>query len=109
MNMHDQIIDLVNKRNHVSFAELHRDVEGFAGDMEITLAPNLIIWQGVSDHASDAINYLKQSGDIVLMPSSLLVYIVDGRCLNIPIAKRFQPYKKPHWLPTVLCRPGSLP
>lgn len=93
------ILDYIKRRGHVSYAELSRDIEGFNGDFEDQLKPNLILWSGLSLEASIAIDELVKERAININAASALVYMIDGIMPNLPIAKRVQAYKKPHWLP----------
>jgi hypothetical protein len=106
IKMADAILDLVTKhRGSVSFAELSREIPGFAGDVSLIIntdhCSNICLWPGVSVAAADALDALRTSGAIHARPASLLVYLCDGAVPQMPIAKRSRHYKKLHWAPTV--------
>ncbi|SRR4051812_3212856 len=92
------------KRDNVTFAELH-EIDGFSGEFEICInidtVANIILWSGMSQEAVDAIETIRQEGEYDLVPTPILTYLIDGRCLSYPLAKSRRRYKKPHWLPCV--------
>jgi len=112
----------MRKREHVSFAELAREwPEHFRdGRFEIrsSVAPNLVIWVGVSETCADALEKIKNRTVAYEAASSPLVYLIDGCTLNYPLAKAksrkaLHSYKRPHWIPTVMrpierARPSQL-
>jgi len=103
--MKDQIYEFI-KRGNVSLAELTKRIPGFKGDMQWRLAKNenIIIWQGMSNEAIDAIESLLDEKKISIKPCHFLVYMCDGVVPNFPIVKRNYKYKTPHWLPVALNR-----
>jgi len=105
--MREKILNLVRERRHVSFVELERLLgDAMAGDLGITLHDdNTILWLGVSEQFAEAFNDLVKSGAVRLKPTSLLVYLVDGKALTLPLVKGRYRYKQPHWLPVVLDAP----
>lgn len=105
--MRTQIRTLVEKRRHVSFAELAQYVQGFDGDFDYRLAKlkNIVLWAGLSADAGDVINELLDAEQIHMEPCSVLVYAIDGAALRLPLAKQARDYKTPHWLP-VAFEPG---
>ncbi|MGD0652739.1 MAG: hypothetical protein ABSA16_00200 [Thermoguttaceae bacterium] len=105
---HDRIC---SEPNHAfTFAELYKigEKEGFPmyGDLAISLPNdlNLILWAGMSEEFFEAVKALFESGQIEREPTHVLTYLVDGRSLNLPVAKRppKSGYKEPHWIPIVL-------
>lgn len=97
---------------NMSFAEVvdwfapHMPVEGTVA-IEAPDCPNLLIWAGMSE---ELVGLLQKMGRAKLFhyePTVLLVYLVDGKHLDLPIAKRppKKGYKEPHWVPVVL-KPG---
>jgi hypothetical protein len=101
--------EYINQTDYVSFAELasrfgRANFNG--GDRVIELEPNLILWGGLTQEASDAVRGLLSDGIIAVHPSSLMVYMADGCIPRMPIAKRIKAYKKEHWLPVTL-RPAK--
>ena len=105
--MKEQIKALVTARDHVSFAELAREIDGFKGNIGWELrGQNVYLWTGLSEKAFDALVDLIESEDIHFVPASLLAYLIDGITQKLPLAKDIKPYKKPHWFPVIL-RPGK--
>lgn len=87
---------------YVTFAQLSKNVEGFKGDLQITPTkyPTIVIWDGLSQEAFDAIVYLGEK--LEMQPTHFLTYLHDGMYLNMPLAEKPYHYKKPHWSPTVI-------
>lgn len=102
--MKNEIYDFIDKKGGgISFVELER-IDGFKGDFEMLLEPkNIIFWQGINQVAITAINELLEEKRIVCYPSSVLVYLFDGKQMNLPICNKisFKKYKNPRWLPVV--------
>ena len=88
-----------------SFVELERVMSEFfpvEGDLAIGMEQrNVVLWSGISEDFADV--YAALDGKITLEPASWLVYLADGKALNLPLVKRLpkKSYKKPHWLPVV--------
>ena len=103
------IYELVLSRRSVSFVELEKGIEGFAGEKAMILHgdgyDNIVLWDGVSEEAAAALDELRSDGRIHFTPTNVLVYLIDGIVPDLPIAKSRRKYKKPHWLPAVL-NPG---
>ncbi len=100
----DAIEQYVRTYDYVTFVELGRRLKPYIevrGDVALEIAPNVILWAGMSQAFADAITELQQGKRIWPHPSSLLTYFHDGGALRMPIAKRIPKggYKKEHWLP----------
>lgn len=102
--MKEQILNFVRKWRHVSFVELERLLgDQMAGNCDITLRDeNTILWCGVSEQFAEIFNDMVKAGAVRLVPTSLFVYLVDGKTLTLPLVKGRYHYKQPHWLPVVL-------
>jgi hypothetical protein len=109
--MAEIIYALVKTRRHVSFAELDQMVPGFKKEPDgkptclvFSELPQLVIWVGLSEEALNALDELWKSKKVFLNQCSWMVYMVDGRMLNLPIPKRKprKGLKKDYWLPCVL-------
>jgi hypothetical protein len=89
-------------KSGVSFVELMQAAgEDAGGDYSIGNRefPNILFWAGVSEEFADAMDQLRTERLIEYTLTSPLVYLVDGRTLALPLAKRAHAYKSPHWLP----------
>ena len=106
----EAICSVVQERDHVSFAELAQEIDGFRGDWTYRHVDFLQIyfWVGLSDEAFEAIENLRAAGSLHFEPCSTLIYICDGLLLQLPTVRSTRAYSKPHWLPVVL-RPGADP
>lgn len=104
--MKEQILNFVRERRRVSFVELERLLgDRMSGDYDIVLGSeneNIILWVGVSEQFAETFNDMVKTGAVRLKPTSLFVYLVDGKALTLPLVKGRYRYKQPHWLPVVL-------
>lgn len=97
----------------VSYAELCRDVPGFSvdsGGVEHVHPEfeNVILWSNISEEGSIALRTVQKERLAHWIPTIFLTYLVDGTTLRLPLVRRAQSYKKPHWLP-VVWNLGGLP
>jgi hypothetical protein len=111
--MAEKILELVTAYKHVTFAELDQKIEGFSGgELRISInneqASNIVLWQGLTEQGSNALEELRQAKKIHQVPAHVLSYLHDGKMLKLPLAKRPQHYKTPHWAP-VCFNPGPAP
>lgn len=90
------------KLGGTTFVTLEK-IEGFKGDgkIDINLAghKNLVLWSGVCAEAEKAIQELIAEKEIEMHPIKVIAYEAEGLCLELPIAKKFHDYPKPHWVP----------
>jgi hypothetical protein len=101
------VLDVVAKRDYVSFAEFDRFLAEAGieakGELAATYGEgeNLVLWQAMSQDYVDAVGEWIAAKAIFIHPASLLTYIADGMVNTLPLAKRVPKggYKKPHWLP----------
>lgn len=105
--MKEQILEVVRSGRRTSFAQLQQRIPGFEGHKAIGLAPNVYLWNGVSQSAADAIMELMNTKKVRLGPASVVDYAIDGITLPLPIAQAPKAYKKPHWLPAVIDLPET--
>lgn len=106
MNMTDEkaaiIKWLMAYPNCTSFVEIQK-LPGCSGENWIGADENLLVWIGLSAVAANTIIEMLKDGLIAVQPTTILVYMCDGRTLNLPVAKSSTyKYKKPHWLPSVI-------
>lgn len=105
--MEIKTFDYIRKNKSVSWAELEYffNAIGFdyAGDFNIQAGEieNVIYWIGWNREALEIIAGLLKRGKIKKIPAKELTYLLDGKCLKYPIARRTKIYKNPHWLPIV--------
>lgn len=107
----EQILSRLKAYNdYVSFVELSRWFPEYfdGGDRVIELQPNLCIWYGVTEAGAAALKELFYAKRLIFYPASLLVYLVDGAFPQLPLAKKYRAYAKPHWLPVTLRLPERL-
>lgn len=106
----ERVAAYIESTDHVSYAELGNHFPEFkGGDCAMYLRENLILWCNMTEEAGQAINDLRAEQRIWVQPASWLIYLIDGMSLSLPIAKRVQDYKKPHWAPVTLRPAKALP
>jgi hypothetical protein len=89
-------------RYGLSFVNLKDAVGADAdGNYELAYAPNpsILFWQGMSAEFVAAVGELMTERAIELNSTPSLTYMIDGRMLRLPLAKRLRHYKEPHWAP----------
>lgn len=100
-----RLLDHIKTYRNVSFAELDRVGLGdWRGTCSIEIKGNLVIWANLSSDVADAVIELYKAKEIDFTPCSTMVYMADGVCLQLPLAKRppINGYTKPHWAPVVM-------
>ncbi len=68
-------------------------------EMQADNCSNVVVWSGMSAKFCSVVMELEESGKVEMKPTPLLVYITDGRRLDMPIAEVVKHYTSPHWLP----------
>jgi hypothetical protein len=101
--MADRIVETVGRiGGGVTFVEIVAAIgEQAQGDCTLGWPDlKLALWDHVSADFISAFSLAKTR--IYPVPAQFLVYAMDGRLLNMPIAKQLKkPYKRLHWLPVV--------
>jgi len=97
----NQILNFVKKRRYVSFVEIEREF-GKGEEMLYDPDTNIVYWGNLKPEVCDAIIELINEGKLYIRPCTVFVYLVDGKVLGLPIARRIRKYKRLHWLPVVL-------
>ena len=98
----NRLVEFVQRRGHVTFVEIMEAFDGTRGDRCVELQPNLLLWTGTSVALGQLIASPEFRRRIEIRPTIILTYAIDGQILQLPLAKRVRPYKKPHWLPVVM-------
>lgn len=101
--MKDEMLRFIQEQTQVSFAELERHFgEQAAGEYVLFAgASNVILWDNVSEEFVLAFRKLQEDNLIRMTPTSPLTYLINGRVLKYPLAKRVL-YSSTHWLPVIL-------
>ena len=100
--MSERIVEFVAHRSGASFPEIIGELGPEAeGDLQWSIAPNTILWVGLSEKFVKAFQLAKPI--VRPHPADPLVYLMDGAALQLPIAKRIRKegYKREHWFPVV--------
>lgn len=96
-----RLVEKVEGYGYVTFGELtNRFFPEHVGDRSLELSDykNLVLWTGLSDELVEAVSSAIAEGQLHLWPATDMTYLLDGFHLNLPEAKRVQPYKEPHWI-----------
>jgi hypothetical protein len=106
----EAMLDAIAAYGHISFAELaqawpaHFDNRQPDGEQQLALCvpgyPNIVLWAGLSELAFDALDIVLTEAEFA--PATQFVYLIDGRAVDLPVAKSARQYKSPHWLPVTL-------
>lgn len=115
MKTKDLFLNHIETHDYTSFAELEKCMEregiDYKGEMcwHLDNYPNLILWAGWKIEFFNTVNDLlrEKKIDIHCDNTGGLCYLIDGRLLPFPTAKKVIHYKKPHWLPTTFCKRGA--
>jgi hypothetical protein len=99
--MKAQILEYITKRPTATFANLDREIPGFAGELGMFTPdfPNVILWPAISAEAIQALSELLRNGEIVMQPASQLSYLIDGKRPSMPVALGPKLYKTERWFP----------
>lgn len=95
----------------MSFVEIERLFEEYGYDyrcdekdaMRLEGYQNLYVWVGWNSAAQKAITLLMK-GDYHMSQVEPFIYLIDGKMVNLPIAKSVRSYKSPHWMPCVIAK-----
>lgn len=107
----DEIVKYVAEETHVSFVQLEREFPQYFGGTQcisLTGLDTIILWTGFTEEGSALFLNLVNSKRLYFHPTQTLfagkpaVYMIDGKCLMMPLAKQARQYKKLHWYPVVL-------
>lgn len=110
--MKEEVYRYICKNCHVTYAELQRLFERNAFEFRGNLAqgirqyPHVFFWFGWNEEAIDIIYELEDEGKIHKVPSSALIYLIDGCVPSIPAVKNRVNYKTDHWCPVAFA-PGK--
>ena len=97
-----KILQIVEGHPQTTFAELRKYIgKEMDGDYRFGFPqnPNIVLWSDVNETFIDAFQFVKDK--LFVVPTTFLVYAMDGQGLTLPIAKHLK-HKTPHWVPTVI-------
>lgn len=104
-SLKEKLYLFIENTGNVSFADI-LEIKGTKGDCNFELKDegysNVLLWQGLTKEAIDGLTGLVNEGKIAFKPTTLLVYLMDGRYLNLPMAEKKEHYKELRWLPVVM-------
>lgn len=104
-NIKNKVLDYIKNHNATSFVEIERVFEehnfDYKGDGAYTSGAhqNVIFWTGWNEQAFNVVAELKKDGYIEIEPCPLLIYLTDGKCLNLPVMQKVSDAKHDCWLP----------
>lgn len=105
MDIKKEVLAYIAKNAGTSFVELERLFErqhyDYRGDKHFTVAgyDNVWLWAGWNSAAFDIIAELMNEKSIKTTETTTLLYVVDGKGLDLPLVKQARDYREPHWLP----------
>lgn len=101
------MLEYIRNNGDVSYAEIERvfeqngyDYTGNVGAYSET-KNNVIFWAGWSETAFRILADLLKSNQIERVPCELLIYLIDGKCLDFPVLHSYSDLRAVHWLPCV--------
>lgn len=101
--MRDAILKMLADRPGASFAELCRDLPGFAGEFAMpSKFENVVLWDGVSGEAIDTLAELNRQRKVHYQVTTVMTYMLDGAVPGISVAKKLRAYKSLRWLPVTV-------
>jgi len=107
----DRLVTFIRERGSgVSFVELERQFpDEFRGDGSMSAHGyrNIVLWEPISPDMVEAINVSIGAGLIEMHPTQPMVYFIDGKVFNAPIARKARDYKYPRWLPVAFNALGT--
>lgn len=100
----ERIEELVCRVGGVSMVEIERLLESVGIDVRGESAwgifeNNILMWANMSERFAAIMEQLRDRNRVVPTPTQVLVYAVDGKLLDLPLAKRMHKYKKERWMP----------
>jgi hypothetical protein len=63
---------------------------------------NIFLWVNMSQNYAEAVKSLLSKDKITVSPANPLVYLSDGKVIQLPQPTKAKSYKKPHWLPSLV-------
>ncbi|MCM3774014.1 hypothetical protein M3225_26725 [Priestia aryabhattai] len=105
----EAVMKVMNEKTGVSFVEFEWELERqeipYKGTYSVCIPtnPNVKMWSNMSEDYAEAVKELIFD-DRVIKPEQapLMVYLMDGRALSYPLAKKLgYQYQSERWLPVV--------
>ncbi len=106
-DMKTEVLNYIKKNGDTTYAELERLFDSlhfnWQGDFAISSKVNntIFFWYGWNEAAARITSELLHDGQLFREPTQPLIYLIDGKGLDLPLARSLTKYKKPHWLPVV--------
>ncbi len=109
LKMKQIVLNYIFRNREVTFVEIERLFEAnefeYRGNMDQVVSgnTNVVFWAGWNGEALDIVLDLEREGRIHREPAPTMLYMMDGKCLALPLVKSTRIYKTAHWLPVVYC------
>ncbi|OHQ92727.1 MULTISPECIES: pathogenicity island protein [Staphylococcus] len=103
-NIQSKLIDYIKNNTGTSFVEIEKVFEqndfDYTGQGAYTSAENnnIVFWYGWNKQAFDVVSELVNEGLIDMKICEPVIYMVDGKELNLPVLKSYD-IDTYHWLP----------
>jgi len=107
MDIKAEVYRYIRENEGTSYVELEnlftRLGFNWKGNLEICsdVNENVIFWAGWNKEAIELINDLQREGLIEKVPGHYVMYILDGKTMDLPLVRGYKEYKTPHWLPVL--------
>ncbi len=104
-DMKTEVLNYIKKNGDTSYVDLERLFDSlhfdWHGDLAIASAVNntIFLWYEWNEAAAGMTTDLVHDGLLFREATQPLIYLIDGKGLDLPLAKTLIKYKKPHWLP----------
>ncbi|MCG1103230.1 pathogenicity island protein [Staphylococcus epidermidis] len=103
-NIQSKLIDYIKNNTGTSFVEIEKVFEqndfDYTGQGAYTSSENnnIVFWYGWNKQAFDVVSELVNEGLIDMKICEPVIYMVDGKELNLPVLKSYD-IDTYHWLP----------
>ncbi len=103
----EEVYKFIKEHEGTSYVELeelfNRLGFNWQGNLEICsdVNDNVVFWAGWNKEAIELINDLQRESLIEKVPGHYVMYILDGKTMNLPLVRGYKEYKTPHWLPVL--------
>lgn len=105
MGLSSEILNYIKENPGTSYVEIERIFEqngfDYKGNLAICseLYPALVFWNGWNQAAINIIDELLYNELIVKKAAQALIYYIDGKALDMPIAQQYKKRVRDAWFP----------
>lgn len=105
MGLSNQILEYIKDNDGTTFVEIEHIFEqnefDYKGDLTLCSKayPTLIFWDGWNQNAINILDELLDNELVVRQSASTMIYYIDGKVLNMPIAQHYKKRVHDAWYP----------